>query len=78
MLLEKAKSSTSQADETKAEGENINIPPSGGESNPSEKIIAALREEVTLLSAENGRLQNLSTSMHAKHRQQGLHASVPL
>ncbi|VUZ45232.1 unnamed protein product [Hymenolepis diminuta] len=49
------------------------MPPSGGESNPSEKIIAALREEVTLLSAENGRLQNLSTSMHAKHRQQGLH-----
>ncbi|VDL20419.1 unnamed protein product, partial [Hymenolepis diminuta] len=76
LLLEKAKSSTSQADETKAEGENINMPPSGGESNPSEKIIAALREEVTLLSAENGRLQNLSTSMHAKHRQQGLHASV--
>ncbi|VDO07253.1 unnamed protein product [Rodentolepis nana] len=74
MLLEKAKASTSQADEIKMADEKTNVPPGGcGGSNPNAKIILALREEVTLLSAENERLQNLSTSMHAKHRQQSLH-----
>nr|CDS31993.1 E3 ubiquitin protein ligase Bre1 [Hymenolepis microstoma] len=74
MLLEKAKASASQTDETKMVDEKANVPPSGcGGSNSSGKIILALREEVSLLSAENARLQNLSTGMHAKHRQQSLH-----
>ncbi|CDS42733.1 E3 ubiquitin protein ligase Bre1 [Echinococcus multilocularis] len=38
----------------------------------TEKMIAALREEIAALSTENDRLQCLCTSIHANHRQQSL------
>lgn len=48
----------------------------GSSLSSLEKVIAALREEIAALSAENDRLQCLCTSMHANHRQQSLHVSA--
>ncbi|KAL5110613.1 E3 ubiquitin-protein ligase Bre1 [Taenia crassiceps] len=45
----------------------------GSSLSSLEKVIAALREEIAALAAENNRLQCLCTSMHANHRQQSLH-----